>query len=442
MKVSKGRRKKETNLNISTIAGGSIGEATLDMSDSRRCTLPPMPRRVFITVAEVSGDHHAAELARALRQIDPTIIVEGHGGSAMRAAGVVVHRETVDRAAMLFKAVVRAVEIWKLLRWTKRYYREAKPDLHVCIDSSGMNLHFAKMARSLGVPVLYYIAPQLWASREGRIKKMRQFVNRVACILPFEEAFYRERGVAATFVGHPLFDGLPEGRRMAGRPRDLSKETRGQGDKGTRGADAVVIGLMPGSRRGEVRANWPHMLEVADRIRAVFPEARFEVPTTPPTHALVCEMAAGRKEMRIEQGAIDTMAPGWDFCLAKSGTTTLHVAAYGVPMIVVYRFNPVVWHVLGRWIVKTPSIALVNILAERSAVDSGIPKRRIVPEIMPWHGSNAPVAELAIGFLRDPEKRREQQENLLKVVATLDRRGASRRAAEIAMEMIREKETR
>jgi lipid-A-disaccharide synthase len=402
-----------------------------------------MPRRVFITVAEVRGDHHAAELARALRQIDPTIIVEGHGGSAMRAAGVVVHRETVDRAVMLLKAVVRAVEIWKLLRWTKQLHSQSKPDLHVCIDSSGMNLHFAKMARSLGVPVLYYIAPQLWASREGRIKKVRRFVNRVACILPFEEEFYRQRGVVATFVGHPLFDGLPVGRRMAVKARTEDSGLRTEVENLSSSQSPVlspqsfpVIGLMPGSRRGEVRANWPHMLEVADRIRAVFPEARFEVPTTPPTHALVCEMAAGRKEMRIEQGAIDAMAPGWDFCLAKSGTTTLHVAAYGVPMIVVYRFNPVLWHLLGRWIVKTPSIALVNILAERSAIDSGIPRRRIVPEIMPWHGSNAPVAEMAISFLRDPEKRREQQENLLKLVQTLDRCGASRRAAEIAIEMM------
>ena len=422
-----------------------------------------MPRRAFITVAEVSGDHHAAELARALRQLDPSIILEGHGGSAMRAAGVIVHRETVQKASMLLKAVVRAVEVWKLLKWTKAYFHKNKPDLHICIDSSGMNLHFAKMARSVGVPVLYYIAPQLWASRAGRIKQVRQYVDQVACILPFEEDYYRTRGVSATFVGHPLFDGLPTNRKMAGeiRTEDSGKQrTEDSGLRTEQNAPVAsstlspqssvlspdfpilshmpfpVIGLMPGSRRGEIRANWPHMLEVADRIRAVFPHAIFEVPTTPPTHALVKQMASGRPELRIEQGAIDAMAPRWDFCLAKSGTTTLHVAAYRVPMIVVYRLNPIAWHVVGRWIVKTPSIALVNILAERSSPESGIPKRRIVPEICPWHGSNIPVAELAIAFLRDPKKRREQRENLLKLVATLDHRGASHRTAEIAMRMI------
>ena len=414
-----------------------------------------MPKRVFITVAEVSGDHHAAELARALRQLDPNIILEGHGGSAMRDAGVIVHRETVNRASMLLKAVVRAVEVWKLLRWTKHYYQQNKPDLHICIDSSGMNLHFAKMARSCGVPVLYYIAPQLWASRAGRIKQVRASVNRVACILPFEEPYYRQRGVAATFVGHPLFDQLLPDRQLSPEPvtafipvgsalaDGIAPLTNAQQPEKIPSAKAdptrsssPVIGLMPGSRRAEIRGNWPHMLEVADRIRAAFPQARFEVSTTPPTHALVCELAAGRNDMRIEQGAIDAMAPGWDFCIAKSGTTTLHVAAYAVPMIVVFRASKWVWHLAARWLIKTPSIALVNILAERSAPESGIPKHRIVPEIIPWNGPNAPVAELAIDFLRHPEKRKAQRNDLLKLVATLDRQGASQRVAEIAMEMM------
>src|SRR5207248_2306939 len=128
-----------------------------------------VPKRIFITVAEVSADHHAAELIRALRQLDPTIICEGLGGSAMREAGATIHHETVGRAVMLLRALTRSFEIYKLLRWTRRYYQQSPADLHICIDSSGMNLHFAKVARSCGVPVLYYIAPQLWASREGRI---------------------------------------------------------------------------------------------------------------------------------------------------------------------------------------------------------------------------------------------------------------------------------
>src|SRR5436305_6905127 len=162
-----------------------------------------MGQRVFITVGEVSGDRHAAELTRALKELDPAISIEGHGGAAMREAGAIVHHDTVRRATMLVKAVVRAGEVYRLLRWTRDYYSRNKTDLHVCIDSSGMNLHFAKMARGCGVPVLYYVAPQIWASREGRIKQIRRYVNRLACILPFEQDYYRGLGADATFVGHP-----------------------------------------------------------------------------------------------------------------------------------------------------------------------------------------------------------------------------------------------
>ena len=244
-----------------------------------------MPKRVFITVAEVSGDQHAAALAKALWQLDPTLLIEGHGGSAMAAVGVVIHRETVNRATMFLRAAVRAVEVWKLLRWTRRYYQQYKTDLHICIDSSGMNLHFAKMARSCGVPVLYYISPQLWASREGRITQVRRYVNRVACILPFEEAYYRQRGVQATFVGHPLFDELPANRTQspeptiaflpvgyaladgvgaAGRMSVIETKTSNQADRAhaTR-TSSPVIGLMPGSRRA---SRGSHFL--ADRRRA------------------------------------------------------------------------------------------------------------------------------------------------------------------------------
>lgn len=384
-------------------------------------------RRIFITVAEVSADHHAATLARALKQLDPSIVIEGHGGTAMREAGVVVHRDTVQRATMLIRAALRGVEFWNLIRWTRRHYRQQKPDLHVCIDSSGINLHFAKMAQGAGVPTLYYIAPQLWASRPKRIRKVRRFINRVACILPFEEEYYRSRGVEATFVGHPLFDSLPANRQLSPEPRTLTA------------GSPPVIGVMPGSRRAEVRRHLPRMFKVMDRIAGEFPGAKFEIPTTPPTHDLVSQMSRERKNLRIEKSAIDTMAPGWDFCLAKSGTTTLHVAAYGVPMIVVYHLNKFMG-LASRWFIKTPSIALVNILAQRGD-GAAVPKERIVPEIFPWNGPTAPVAEMAIGFLCNVDKRREQRRNLLAVVATLDRQGASRRAAEIVLEMTGKKET-
>jgi lipid-A-disaccharide synthase len=286
------------------------------------------------------------------------------------------------------------------------------------------------MARSVGVPVLYYIAPQLWASREYRIKKVQRFVNRVACILPFEEAYYRGFGVDATFVGHPLFDELPKNRTTAPQPVEFTPQR------------PPMIGLMPGSRRAEVRANFPHMLYVLKRIREKYPGVVVEIPTTPPTHDLVQRLAAGHGPIRIEPNAIDAMAPQWDFCLAKSGTTTLHLAAYGVPMIVVYRVTKLAWHLVGRWVVKTPSVAMVNILAQRSAQQNGRPPQRIVPEIMPWNGSDEPVAQLAIELLQNVTQRLEQRNNLLEVAAPLDHSGASLRTAQIAINMMQQSRAR
>src|SRR5262245_28076005 len=141
-----------------------------------------MFRRVFITAAEASGDQHAAEFARSLKELDPQVELEGIGGPRMAGAGVKVHHESVGQAAMSWRGALRAVEVTRWMRWMKENYRKSPPDLHVCVDSSAMNLPMAKLAKGFGVPTLYYIPPQLWASREWRIKKVRAYVDRVASI--------------------------------------------------------------------------------------------------------------------------------------------------------------------------------------------------------------------------------------------------------------------
>ncbi|HEX8521703.1 MAG TPA: hypothetical protein VF669_05550 [Tepidisphaeraceae bacterium] len=373
-----------------------------------------MPRRVFITAAEASGDQHASELARSLRELDPTIQIEGIGGAKMAAAGVQIHHETVGRAAMGWRGVLRAVEVSRWMKWTRQHYARHKPDLHICVDSSAMNLPFAKLARRFGIPVLYYIAPQLWASREGRMKKLRHDVNRVACIFPFEESYFRSHGVNATFVGHPLFDALPADRGLR------AVVHRGLADR------TPVIGLIPGSRRSEIKGNLPHLLEVVHHIRKPFPQARFLIPTTDATHALVTEIAA-QERVTIEHNGFDRVVPQCDLCLVKSGTSTVHVAAFNVPMIVVYRVNPILWHGIARWLIKTPKLAMVNILAGY---------RDVVPEFIPWYGSDVTVANCAMDLLEHPEKLEAQRRDLKQVIATIDHPGASRNAARMALEMI------
>ena len=335
----------------------------------------------------------------------------------MLAAGAELSFETVGRAAMGWRGALRVLEVSKMLNHTRRAFAQHKPDVHICIDSSAMNLPFAKMARSFGIPVLYYIAPQLWASREGRMKKMRQYVNRLACILPFEEDYFRKNGVDATFVGHPLFDELPIDRSRPPGPRFPEIPP--------------VIGIVPGSRRGEINANLPSLMEVGRRLLVDFPAARFLVPTTSAADAMV-RAGVGKSlpasQVEIQLDGFDDLIPRCDLVLCKSGTSTLHVAAWGVPMIVVYRINPILWHGVGRWVIKTKKIALVNILAGN--ID-------LVPEFVPWYGSVESVSECALKMLNQPTQLLEQRAALGKLISTLDRPGASVRVAEMASEMMK-----
>jgi len=376
------------------------------------------PRRIFITVAEVSGDQHAAHLIRSLKELDPDLVIEGLGGSEMRLAGAIIHHETVKSAAMGISAVWRAPEVLGLLRWTRNHFKTHPPDLQICCDSWGMNNYFARLAHSLGVPVLYYIAPQVWASREGRIRRLRKWVDQLACILPFEESYFRSHGVKATFVGHPLFDELP-----SRQPRPLTEDFSSR---------PPVVGLLPGSRRAEASKNLPAMLKVAELIRRKFPGVKFLVPTTAGTDAVVRSLTADLSDVECKENAFDEIVPRCDLCITVSGTATLHVAGHLVPMLVVYRVTPFIWHAFGRWLVRTRTFALVNLLNEG--------RRHIVPEFVPWFGEPETVARTAIRFLSDPAERSAQVDQLAKLIAALDKPGASLNVAKLAVGILSDRQ--
>jgi lipid-A-disaccharide synthase len=395
-----------------------------------------MARRVFITVGEASGDQHAGQLIQAMRALDSSLVFEGLGGQSMRAAGATVHSDTVQHATMGWKAAVRYFEIRRLLYWSQSYFRQNPPDLQICIDSWSMNWHWARLATEQGVPVLYYIAPQAWASRAGRVKRLAKYVDRIACILPFEEKFFRDFGLDATFVGHPLFDTLPPAREENSVNHFPNRPP--------------VIGLAPGSRESVARDNFPNILEVADRILAAFPSATFVIPTVAATQGPVTQNLRawqarhGRQTSTSAAPVIDglqTIGPftfgtdrfdelvsRCDLCIAVSGTATLHIAGHGVPLIVVYRLNPIFWHLAGRFIVKTRTFSLVNLLNDTH--------QQIVPEFIPWYGSNNAVAEKALEMLRNPQLLAEQHERLRNLIRALNKPGASRNAAILAMELL------
>ncbi|GIW75442.1 MAG: lipid-A-disaccharide synthase [Phycisphaerae bacterium] len=375
-----------------------------------------MDGRIFFTVGEVSGDNHAAGVIRALKTLKPDLNIEGIGGPRMAQAGATIHFETTTRAAMSFHAVKRVREIHRLERWLKARYRSVeRPDLHVCVDSSGFNLRFARLAKSQGIKTLYFVAPQLWASREGRIQQLRDYVDRLACIFPFEEQWFGQRGVNATFVGHPLFDQLPENRlQRVPHHRFPDRDP--------------VIGVVAGSRRSEVKENLPGLIRVMQQIRETYPGVRYRIPTTVAGDAIVRQqIQSSSVEATIRQDAFDELIPECDLVLCKSGTSTVHVAAYGVPMIVVYRVNTLVWKVAGQFLIKTPKIAMVNILAGN--VD-------LVPEYIPWNGDPEPITREALELLRHPERLEQIRRDLLDLVAPFDRRGACEQVARMALHMM------
>ena len=299
------------------------------------------------------------------------------------------------------------------------------PDLAVCVDSWTMNKHFAAAAKKRGVPVFYYVAPQAWASREGRVRRLREVVDALGCILPFEEPWFRGRGVPATFVGHPLFDALPADR-LAREPSAESRREPG------RVPASPVVGLLPGSRRAVASANFPRMLAVAERVRSDFPGATFVVPTTPATEGVVRPLIAGRGWVTAGLGSFDDLLPRCDLALTVSGTATLHAAAWGVPMVAVYAGSRVLWHGAGRWMVRLRTYTQPNLLAGRTD-----PADRLVPEFIPWFGPVGPVAGAVAALLGDPAALAAQRAGLIEAVRPLDVPGASDRAAELALGLVR-----
>ena len=373
-------------------------------------------RRVFLTAAEVSGDRHAAGLAAALKSLRPEVTLEGVGGSAMRGAGVSLWHESVKRSRMGLGAFLRAGEIYALLRRVRRRFRDdGPPQLMVCCDSWTMNKHFLAVAKEFDVKTLYYVSPQVWASREGRVVRMRKLIDRMAVILPFEEDWLRRRGLDATFVGHPLFDELPaEPPVFDGQNRSPNRPP--------------VIALPAGSRRKVAADNFPKMLAVADLIRKRFPAATFVSPTVESTHETVSAWTQGRPWLTVKQDAFDELVGAADACVCVSGTATLHTAALGVPLVAVYAASRFLWETVGRRLIKTRTFALVNWLHPT--------RQHVVPEFVPWFGDPRPVADQVIAWLSDPATLAAKRKELAAVVDPLRRKGASENAATIAAEML------
>ncbi len=380
---------------------------------------PPDPGpgrpRIFISAAEPSGDRHAAQLITALRASLPQAEFFGVAGPGMQAAGCRAIADLTDRAAMLTGAFRLAGQAWLLIRRIGRMARAQRPDLAVLVDSPALHLPMAKKLKSAGCPVMAYIAPQLWAWAPWRIRRVRRVVDRLAVILPFEEEYFSRRGVAARYVGHPLVSQLRSARvdpaevtalREAGRP---------------------VVACLPGSRSHVVREVIGGQIEVARRITQDHREAVFLFAGHPAVAEQV-RVAVGGSGLnaRVLTDRNAAVLSAADLALCASGTATLEVAWYRVPMVVMYNGSKWGYRLVGRWLIRTPHLSLVNILAGR----------RIVPEFMPYYTSTAPIAAEALSLLADDARREGMRADLQRVVESLGPADAAAGAAALARELL------
>lgn len=371
---------------------------------------------IFISAAEPSADLHGASLIRATQAVCPTARFVGVAGPRMVEAGCDVIFNMTPHAAMLLSAVRVAGRAIAMLQTAGRHLRRYPFDAAVVIDSPTLHLPLAARAQAVGVPVMYYIAPQMWAWGAYRIHKLRNRVDRVAVIFPFEERYFRDRGVDATYVGHPLAE------QISATPIDHAVLN------GIRARGTPVITLLPGSRKHVIKAVLPGQLEVAEQIASAFPEATFAVSVAGGNVASVISDLLGACRVAINQHPQNhaELIQAADLVLTASGTTTLEVAFHRRPMIVMYNSSRLFYELIGRWMIRTPHLALPNILAGRE----------IVPEFMPYYTSTRPIAERAIELLESEEARRTMVRDLAQAVEPLRCEHASERAAAMLLDML------
>ena len=309
--------------------------------------------RILISAGEASGEMYGAQLIEAFRRRDPSCEFFGAGGPAMRAAGCDTIIDAKDLSVVGISEILSHLpKIYGLFRKLIREADRRRPDLAIVIDSPAFNWRVARQMHQRGIPVVYYVCPQFWAWRQGRVRLLRKYVAKALVIFPFEEKFYRDRGVDATFVGHPLAE--------VSRPRIERSEYAA---KYKLNAAKPWITLMPGSRVKEVRMNLPAILDSAAKLGSSY---EFLLPIAPTLERASIQALIGSQPVRIVNEALPALALSRAGIIA-SGTATVEAAMMGTPFVMVYRVTPLTY-LLGRSAVKVPHFAMVNLIAGKQVV--------------------------------------------------------------------------
>ncbi len=335
--------------------------------------------RVFFSVGEPSGDVHGANLIRALRSRVPSLDAVGFGGDRMAAAGCDLHFPLCNHAVMGLSRVLAALpQFLGLLSEADRYFRHHRPDAVVLIDYPGFNWWIARRAKFHGIPVFYFVPPQIWGWMSWRVNKMRKYVDHVLCSLPFEKEWYRQRGVHAEYVGHPFFDECPRQQLDA----DFMAVERAAGQ--------TLIGILPGSRTMEVENNLPYQLQAAERIHREHPETRFLIASYKETQRAMAEKMLSKHPglpARALVGRTPEIIEMSKACISVSGSVSLELLYRAKPTVILYSLGPVMTAIVKR-LISVDTITLVNLLAEKKLypefAGSRIDPHAVASKVLHW----------------------------------------------------------
>ena len=372
-------------------------------------------KSIMIIAGEASGDHHGAKLVKAMKMEKNNLFFCGIGGKAMEKSGVKILVDAAELAVVgITEVFSKLPTIFKALSVAKRLLKSLNPDLLILIDYPDFNLRIAAAAKKLRIPVLYYISPQIWAWRQGRVKKIGKIIDHMAVILPFEEHFYKKHDIPVTFVGHPLLDSFSDSSRISCKVQQSWQQ---------------IIGLLPGSRNSEITKLLPVMLESAVLLQEKFGDIKFILSIAPTVNKQYVEEATEKFSsiinLELNAGPVVKVLEQSRLVITASGTVTLETAIAGTPMIIVYKVSPVSF-MLGKLMIKVNNIGLVNLIAGKT----------LVPELIQNEASSQNIAARAGRMLKDPLLLEDIRNELLKIKNILGGPGASLEVAKIALNML------
>ncbi len=377
-------------------------------------------QRLLIVAGELSGDMHGAMLAQALKQEDDSLFILGVGGRYMKEAGIDIVHGIEDLDVVGTIGIKQAKAVLKTYLKVRGFLKVTPPDLVVFIDNPGLNLKLAAVAKSEGIKVIYFIAPQVWAWHKSRVKQMKRVIDHLITILPFEEQFFLSAGIPSTFVGHPLLERIG--------PYESSAKEKLRNSFSISQSD-LVIGVLPGSRSSEVRAHLPTMLKALLDVRLT---SKFQV-LIPVAESLdksaieaICQVYPFKIQC-VHGRAVDVMKAA-DLLLVASGTATLQAGFLGVPMIIVYRTSWITYF-LARCLIKVRWIGLVNIVMGRS----------VVPELIQHDFNRSKLSGLVQSLLSDHGYYHDMCNDLAEVRKKTHSLGAAKRAARIILHHLNER---